>query len=211
MKKIFVLILILFCSSPVLAKQKLDKPPTSPSSGYVGTLPNLDNGVQKPEPKESAPIFESVDGFNNQSQLKPAPRQDPAFVNIILKKDKTSQYVNDVNTIIPIVEKLEKYIEDKSDIQKFNAEAYFLRVNVEFMRDKYQNKSEGSYTSFKKLMELNLHVQTVSQLRAEKEIYSPYMAYSGNGAIYNSNNIDRQLEYLLKEIHDTLIVLKETN
>lgn len=211
MKKIFVLILLLFCISPAFAKQKLDKPPAAQNSGYVGTLPDLNEGTQMPEPKDSAPIFESVDGFNNQNQLKPVPRQDPAFVNIILKKDKTSQYVNDINAIIPIIEKLERYIEDSSDVQKFNAEAYYLKVNVEFLRDKYQNKSESSYTSFKKLMELNLHIQTVAQLRAEKEIYTPYMAYSGNGAIYNSNNVDRQLEYLLKEIQTTLIVLKETN
>ncbi len=33
--------------------------------------------------------------FNSENELKPIPRENPAFVNIILKSEKTTQYVND--------------------------------------------------------------------------------------------------------------------
>jgi len=208
MKKNLLLILILLCAQVAFAKGKT---PSSVEGGYVGTLPNVTESFQKALPQESKPIFESVDGFNDKNQLKPVPRDNPAFVNIILKKDKTSQYINDINYIIPIVEKLEAIIDNNEDIQKFSAESYYLKENVEFLRDKYKNKSEESYISFKKLMQLNMHVQTVSQLRSESAIYNPYLPYTDKGYIYNPNNINQQLEYLSKEMQDTLMILKEAN
>ncbi len=219
MKKIFLLALILCCAqgstSLAFAKawqtKKSKIPPISVEGGYVGTLPDVEERFQKSKPKMSVPMFDSVDGFNDQNQLKPVPRDNPAFVNIILKRDKTSQYLNDINYIIPMVEKIEQCIEDGQNIQKFSAASYYLKENVEYLRDKYENKSESSYISFRKLMQLNLHIQTISQLRTEGEIYSPYLAYTDKGYIFSPNNIDKQLSYLLKEIQDTLIVLKEAN
>lgn len=209
MKKFLLLVLILLSAQIVFAKAKPAVP--SVAGGYVGTLPNVTERFQTSQPQESKPMFDSVDGFDDRNELKPVPRDNPAFVNIILKKDKTSQYINDINYVIPIIEKIEKLIEGNKDIQKFSAEAYFLKINADSLRDKYQNKSEESYVSFKKLMQLNMHIQTVSLLRTESAIYSPYLAYTDKGYIYASNNIDKQLEYLLKEIQDTLIILKEAN
>lgn len=207
MKKILIFILLLLFVQPASAKHK--NTPIPQEGGYSGTLPDVTDRFQKSVPKTAAPIFDSVDGFNNQNQLKSTPRDNPAFVNIILKKDKTSQYINDLNGIIPILEKISTSIEGNYDLQKFNAQAYYLKENVEFFRDKYQNKSESSYISYKKLMQLNMQVQTVALLRSESAAYSPYLAYGEEGAIYNSNNINQQLEYLLAQINDTLIVLRE--
>ena len=219
MRKIFLLALIICtangCFDLVFAKARTTPkskiPAISVDGGYVGTLPDVQERFQKSQPKVSVPMFESVDGFNDQNQLKPVPRNNPAFVNIILKTDKTSQYINDVSDIIPIVEKVGRCIEDGQDVQKFNAASYFLKENVEYFRDKYENRSEGSYISFRKLMQLNLHIQTIAQLRAEGEIYSPYLAYTDKGYIFSPNNVNQQLDYLLKEIQDTLIVLREAN
>lgn len=208
MKKIFLLVLILLCAHPTFAKGKVKAPP-SMGNGYVGSLPDPTERFPKATPASAPPIFNSVDGFNNQNELKPVPRSNPAFVNIILKKDKTSSYINDLNYIIPIIEKIQKDIDDNGSVQKFSAEANYLKENVDYLRDKYKNKPEGSYISFKKLMQLNLDVQTVSQLRRESAIYSPYVAYSGNGRIYSPNSINQQMEYLQKNIETTLFILKE--
>lgn len=212
MKRIFILILVLLCAQNAqysLAAARKEVP--NPEGGYVGTLPNVTEGFQKSQPATAKPMFDSVDGFNDRVQIKPAPRNNPAFVNIILKKDRTSQYINDINYVIPIIEKIEKIIETKGDIQKFSAEAYFLKENVEYLRDKYQNKSEANYISFKRLMQLNMQIQSISLLRTEGEAYSPYLSYTQNGYIFSPNNINQQLEYLDKEIETTLIILKEAN
>lgn len=199
--------MVLICAQSVFAKTK--PTPISPEGGYVGNLPDVVERFQKSLPTQAAPLFDSVDGFNDKNQLKPVPRDNPAFVNIILKKDKTAQYINDLNYIIPIIEKLATIIETNGDIQKFSAQSYFLKENVEYIYDKYDKKSESSYLSFKMLLRLNMQVQTVTLLRTESATYSPYLAYGEKGYIYNSNNIDQQLDYLLKQINDTLVVLKE--
>ena len=146
MKKIFLLILVILSAQVAFAKPQ--KP--SPEGGYVGNLPNVTKRFQKSVPATSAPMFDSVDGFSDQNSLKLIPRDNPAFVNIMLKKDKTSQYINDLNTTILVIEKLQKNIDDTADIQKFNAEANYLNDNANYIRDKYQNKSEGSYISYRK-------------------------------------------------------------
>lgn len=178
-------------------------------SGYVGILPDVTQRFQSIEPAETRPSFDYKDGFSDQNDIKPAPRDNPAFINIIMKKDKTSQYVNDLNSIIDIVEKLQTSIEDKDSVQIFNAESYSLKENAEYFRNKYRNKAEESYVSFKKLMQLNTHIQSIAQLRLEKEVYSPYLTTENSGNIFSQNNIDNQLDYLLQEIKDTLVVLKE--
>lgn len=210
MKKIFIIFLIMFFLAPtVLASQK-DEAAIPVGSGYVGTLPNLEERFKQSETKESEPTFEYKDGFNDPDEIKPAPRENPAFVNIIMKKDKTSQYINDLNSLVLIIEKLQNIVESENSVQKYNAQAYFLKMNVEFFRDKYKNKSEQSYISFKKVMQLNTHVQSLAQLRVESEVYSPYVTADQSGNTFSQNNIDNQMNYLLTDIKQTLTVLKQT-
>lgn len=216
MKKILTLLLFLILICPQahagIFSKKEEKPSTPPegSSGYVGTLPDLEESFQKSRQEEAKPSFEYKDGFNDPKAIKPAPRDNPAFINIIMKKDKTSQYLNDLNELIFMVEKLQNIIEDKDDVQKFNAQAYFLKTNVDYFRNKYKSKPEESYLSFRKLMQLNTQVQSIAKLRAESEVYSPYVTASGSGNMFGQNNIENQLNYLNDNIKKTLVILKET-
>lgn len=208
MKKIFALFLILFCfSSAAFAKKA--KVTIPEGSGYIGTLPDIEERFKKTQEESAQSTFEYEDAFNDKDEIKPAPRNNPAFVNIIMKKDKTSQYVNDLNEIISIIENLQTCIEDKANVQKFNAKSYFLKENVEYFRDKYRNKAEESYISYRKLMQLNTQVQSVSNLRRESEVYSPYVTSEQSGNVFSQNSINNQLDYLLKEIKTTLVILKE--
>lgn len=178
--------------------------------GYEGTLPDLEEHFRPFQKKDDMPLFEYENGFNDLNEMKPIPRDNPAFINIIMKKDKSSQYLNDLNEIIGIIEKLEKVVEKHEDIQVFNAKAYYLGISVDYFRDKYKNKPEATFSSFKALMQLNTQVQTIFKLRQEKEEYSPYVTAASSGNMFSDNNIELQLEYLLDNIKKTLIILKET-
>lgn len=213
MKKILVLFLSLILFYPQAQAFPFKKKPSvvAPSgSGYIGTLPNLEERFQQNEVQESTPTFEYKDGFNDPNSIKPVPRDNPAFINIIMKKDKTSQYINDLNDLISIIEDLQTSIENDDNIQKFNARSYFLKENVDYFRNKYKDKPEESFISFKRVMQLNTHVQAVSQLRRESEVYSPFVTSAGSGNMFSQNNIDNQLDYLLQDIKKTIVVLKET-
>ena len=114
MKKSLILVLALILSSNCSAYALFGKDKTlePEERGYVGTLPNLTKQYDTSEPAESSPIFEKTKNFHSANELKPIPREDPAFVNIILKPDKTSQYLNDLNDFILMLEKIYDSIEN---------------------------------------------------------------------------------------------------
>ncbi len=206
MKKIFLLFIFIIFLCPQGAFAKKEKITVPENSGYV---PDLETKFKKTQEETSSSPYDYEDGFNDKDDIKPAPRNNPAFVNIIMKKDKTSQYINDLNEIITILQQLENTLENKDSLQIFSARSYYLKENVEYFRDKYKNKAEGSYVSFKKVMQVNTHIQAVYLLRQEKEIYSPYITSDRNGNAFSDNNINNQLDYLLDDIKSSIVVLKE--
>lgn len=222
MKKILALSLILLISAASCQafnfpwkKDKTQSTEATPleydneGKGYVGTLPDISKGYKTSEPKVSKPIIERNKNFNSSEEIKPIPRDNPAFVNIILKQDKTSPYVNDINELLPQLENILTCIEDNYDVQKFNAKVMFFTQNVKYLQEKYEGKPESSFDSFKKLLTLSTHSQSIATLRAEAEKYRPYLAYTGAGYLYNDNVINQQLDYLKTEIEDTIVILKE--
>lgn len=177
--------------------------------GYAGNLPNLDDKIEKTKTKVTTPIFESQEGFNNPKDLKPVPKDNPAFINIIQKKDKSNEYVNDANEVIPMMEKLVDCIEDEESVQLFVTKANLLTMNVDHLIEKYNGKPESYYESFKKLLEVNRYTKSISQLRREAVTYQRYLAYSTSGSIYNPDNINQQLQYLLEELNSAILLLRE--
>lgn len=177
--------------------------------GYAGTLPDLEAKFQKNEKKTSTPIFESQKGFDNPKDLKPVPKDNPAFIDIISKKDKTSRYVFDANEIIPLMEKLVDCIEDNGNVQLFVTRANVLSMNIDYLTEKYEGQPESYYESFKKMTEVNRYVKTLAQLRREAITYQRYLAYQSSGSIYNPETINQQLQYLLEELNNAILLLKQ--
>ena len=176
--------------------------------GYAGTLPNLGDKIEKTKTKVTTPIFDSQDGFNNPSDLKPVPKDNPAFINIIQKKDKTSEFTNDAAEIIPMLEKLVDCIDDNENLQLFITKANLLTLNIDNLTEKYNGKPESYYESFRKLQEVNRYVKSIAALRREAVTYQRYLAYSSSGSIYNPDNINQQLQYLLEELNSAILLLR---
>ena len=177
--------------------------------GYAGTLPNINNKIEKSKTKVTTPIFEAQEGFNNPAELKPVPKDNPAFINIIQKKDKTSEFVNDANEVIPMLEKLVDCIEENESLQLFITKANVLTLNIDNLTEKYDGKPESFYESFRKLQEVNRYVKSIALLRKEAVTYQRYLAYSESGSIYNPENINQQRKYLLEELNTAILLLRE--
>lgn len=177
----------------------------------MGTLPDLTRTYQPSKEKKLAPEMKPVKDFNSADEVKPVPRDNPTFVNMILKSEKTSQYVNDLHEFIPMLEDIYDLIEDESNVQIFNAKVYYFNKSAEYLREKYENKPESQFVSYKRLMELSTHAKSIALLRSEAIKYNPYLAYGSAGYSYNPNNIAQQLEYLKTEISKTILILKESN
>lgn len=207
MKKILLVICLTLLAFPAFSATKED----NSGKGYLGTLPDLKSKYRPSETTTVRPDFEEVETFKSASFVKPVPRDNPTFVNIILKRDKTSQYVNDINEFIPILEKIYDSIDEQENVQLFNAKVYYFNKNADYLSTKYIDKPEGEYISFKKLMELSTHAKSIALLRAEAQKYNPYLAYSDKGYIYDPNNIDEQLNFLKKEVKQIILLLKDVN
>lgn len=212
MKKFFICLIIMSFALPSHAFfwNKKDKALEKElqGKGYAGTLPNLGDKIEKTKTKVTTPIFESQDGFNNPSDLKPVPKDNPAFINIIQKKDKTSEFTNDAAEIIPMLEKLVDCIDDNENLQLFITKANLLTLNIDNLTEKCNGKPESYYESFRKLQEVNRYVKSIAALRREAVTYQRYLAYSSSGSIYNPDNINQQLQYLLEELNSAILLLR---
>ena len=89
--------------------------------------------ASKKEQTISTPVFESQKGFNDPADLKPVPRSNPSYIDIITKQDKTSTYVVDANELIPIMEKLVDCIEEDGSVQLFITRANVLSMNLDHL------------------------------------------------------------------------------
>ncbi|MCR5265079.1 MAG: hypothetical protein K6E29_00620 [Cyanobacteria bacterium RUI128] len=212
MKKFLIIFLIIMCTTlGCYAKKTADSASVNvlEQKGYTGTLPDILDKFQTTKPEKGTPIFEAEEGFDDPDKLKPIPRDNPAFVDIILKKDKTSTYVNDINRIIPQVEALMDCIENQEDVQRFVAKATTLSFSIGALRKRYDGKPESYYISYTKLMTLAIRAKSIAELRREGAEYNKYLAYQSAGAIYAPDNINKELQYFLEELQDVLKVLRE--
>ena len=214
MKKFIVLLILIAFSNPCYAFlwwNKKDKALEAEleGKGYAGTLPDLNKKFEKKEQKITTPIFESQESFTDPSELKPIPRDNPAFINIIQKKDKTSKYLTDANEIIPMIERLMDCIEEGGSLQLFVTRANTLCMNIDNLMKKYKGQPESYYESFRKLEEINRYVKSICLLRREAQTYQRYLAYQASGSIYNPENIEQQLLYLLEELNSAVLLLRE--
>ena len=212
MKKFLIFLAVLILTTTcVLAKQTTDTTGDNvlEQKGYTGTLPDILDKFQPSKPSKGTPVFEAEEGFDDPDKLKPVPRDNPAFVNIILKKEKNSKYLNDINQIIPLVEKLIDSIEIEDDVQRFVAKATHLDYKIGALRYNYEGKPEGYYISYTKLMSLGMHIKAIVELRKEGAQYNRYLAYQAAGSLYAPDNINKELKYLLEELQDVLLTLRE--
>lgn len=181
-------------------------------AGYKGSLPNIEAefAYKKTTPEVSSPPFTPQENKNNE-ELKPIPRDKKTYLEIVLKKDKSSQYINDTNEVIMLLEKLKKCIEQKQDIQKFNAIISNLIDNIAFIQAQYKGKPEENYISYKSLSALSEQARNVAVLRTESLVYSKYLPYESTGSIYKSNNIQKQINSLLTTVDQSLYILKNVD
>ena len=130
-------------------------------------------------------------------------------MNIILKKDKTSNYIHDINKIIELVECLIDCIENEESVQLFVAKSTNLEFAINGLRKLYEKKPEAYYISYQKLMSLCMHTKAIAELRREGAEYNRYLAYQAAGSAYAPDNIRKELEYLLEDLQEVLVILRQ--
>lgn len=201
MKKVLTYLFIFFTTSLICS-----------GAGYNGTLPNIESEFDyiRTTPQTSKPIFNTVDGQNRPINYEKVPKENKSYIDIILKKDRTSPYINDLNDIIPILEKMKKCIENQGSVQKFNAIASSIIDHADYMSKKYEQRPERFYISYAKLQNTASHARAVATLRCESQIYIKYLTNQGEGQVYSKESIKRQVALFGEELENTIKILKDS-
>lgn len=177
-------------------------------AGYEGTLPDLESEMSYKikSKKIKYPPLKTSD--KEPKRLQKVPKEDKEYVDIIIKKGRTAEYVKDIQPIITLLEKFKTYIEDEKNIQMFNAIASNYIDHAYFIQKKYANRPERFYASYRAMISLAEEARQLASLKSEGLVYTKYMPYSDEGDTYSASNIRSQSDKLLKQIYDTLYVLK---
>ena len=179
--------------------------------GYVGRIPDVPLEFEYKKTKDVYKCLMPKDTNVEAKEMLPAPRDNKAYVDIVVKKGISSQYVNDVNDVILILQKLVANIQKDVNVQIFNAQVSALLDNIFYIQDRYHNKPEGNYISYFKMLEIANLARDVAIYRTEAQAYSKYLAYSGEGAIYRPERIQQEMDNLFVRIEETLVILKAVN
>lgn len=179
-------------------------------SGYKGTLPDISASfvTQRKDLKSNTrPIFNTKN--KNTDELKKAPKENPQYIDIILKKDKSSPYLNDLNDVIAILEKMKKCIDSNGNVQKFNAIASSIIDHADYMAEKYAESPERYYISFVKLQNIAAEARNLATLRCESQVYIKYLTYQGDGQVYSKDSINQQIQLFKEQLETTIRILKD--
>ena len=186
----------------------------STGAGYVGTLPDVEADfayMRKEKTKKTSSPY-SVEELDkrNEKNLKPIPKNDDSYIDIVIKRDKNSAYTNDINYILTILEKLRRCLNTNQDIQIFNAIVSNLIDNIEYLHNEYKDKDESNYASFNKLLILSKEARETAMFRTMGLSVQKYKPYTSSDNIYTKENLDKKLESLLNNVNETIFILNNS-
>lgn len=178
--------------------------------GYYGSLPDINKELQYKKQQSSKTSSQTdlkmpQDEKLNEENLKPAPFDDSLFLDMVIKKEKNSEYINDIQKIKFALNNLKKCLEENGNIQRFNGCVNVLELYVQNLKKKYDNKNESYKESYIELLNTNYYAKLLGNLKYDANYYARYVPV--NEGQYSENNILSKEEDLLNRINRTLFLL----
>ena len=178
------------------------------NSGYYGTLPNIEKDFEYK--KQAKPSSFQIDmkipeGEIEEENLKKAPFDDSLFLDMVIKKEPDSLYLNDLQKIKFALNNLKNCLENKENIQKYNACVNGLELYVQNLKKKYEEKSESLKESYIEILNTNYYAKVLGNLKYDANYYSRYVPVQ-NGQ-YSDENIASKEEELLNKVNKTLFLI----
>ena len=184
---------------------KRDKKPdvNLEGKGYYGTIPDINKDFEhKKEATQTIPQKQYSEKDLKDGLLLDAPLNDPLFLDVIIKKDKNSDYVNDLMKIKETLEKLRECIKNDASIQFFNANVNVLDLQTTNLEKKYQYSTYAQTNSYYAVRHVNYSAKVLGNLKFDANFYSRYMPIQDS--VYAPKNIKEQSAALLNEIEQTI-------
>lgn len=177
--------------------------------GYYGTLPNIEQDFKYKRQSAPAPTIPDAriptEEDLKDDNLKPAPFDDSLFLDVIIKKEPTSNYVNDLQKIKFDLNNIKKSIEEQGDIQRFNACVNVFDLHVKNLKTKYGNKSDSLKESYASILSVNYYAKLLGNLMYDSNYYARYIPTQQGK--YSKENIELKKQDLLNRINKTLFAI----
>ena len=177
--------------------------------GYYGSLPNIGQDFKYKQPI-SQPTSADIDAYIpedtvDSENLKEAPFNDTLFLDVIVKKDKESNYINDVQKTKIALTNLKKCIEENGDIQRFNGCVNMVDLYSQNLQKKYENKSDSLRESYIDILNTSYHAKVLGNLMFDSNYYARYVPTQTGQ--YSKESIQEKKQALLKKINKTLFLI----
>lgn len=190
------------------------------AGGYVGTLPKLGETI-KPE---DAPVNDNLKIFNKIAPSEPVKtdlnESSPPFAKktfpdvyggIIVKSSKYSKYIKDLNDIIPALDGLKDYIANNDrNLQFFSAKVHIYNLYIKDLKQKYGNKPEHYYESYKQMLAVNNDLTEAAYYWYKFDQYKKIYVVSAKENQKNEKLVKSKIDKALKSINIALEILKDS-
>lgn len=175
--------------------------------GYSGNLPEISKFLEykKTTAQSSIPKTMTIEELD-KLDFQQAPLDDALFLDVIIKKQKTSEYIDDLLIILKVMENFRAAYARGMDIQHFNASVNVFDLYAQKIRRKYSTKTEGMTKSYKMLMNLDYNAKILGNLKHEANYmtkFQPIMKHE-----YSKEYLDAQDKKLLLELDKTIFQVK---
>ena len=175
--------------------------------GYFGTLPDVNRDFSYKRQQETTTKAQDIitEEEINKEGLKPVPQNDTLFIDNIVKKEKSSSYINDVQRTKLALENLKKCIEQQGDIQRFNGCVYLVDMYSKNLENKYKNQSDCLRDSYGHILSTSYRAKLLGNLMYEANYYARYIPTQQGK--YSKDNIEKEKQDLLNKINKTLFLI----
>lgn len=208
MKKIlaFCLLFLFATSQSVFAWGKKE---TDESSGYKGVLPNLNRIFEYKRQKTKIEEEKTPQEAEDVKELKPAPFDDPIFMETIIKKPKNTPYVDDLLYLRPILIKFKDFLVQNPtniDIQKYIAQVNEISLLTDDIVKKH-TQEYGRDHCYIWVTSVSYRAKVLGNLMYERRKYSKYMDVTTGE--YSKPYIDNEINVLISELEKCIYKLME--
>ena len=177
--------------------------------GYWGSLPDINRDFEYKRQEFASNSHDDLKVPNendlSDDNLKKAPYDDALFLDVIVKKEKFSNYLNDIQKTKYALSNLKKCIEENGDIQRFNACVNVIDLYVKNLKMKYQDKSESLKESYIDILSTNYYAKVLGNLLYDSNYYARYIPTMQGK--YSESNIQNEKQKLLARINRTLFLI----
>lgn len=188
-----------------------EKDKSSENKGYYGQLPDIykDFKYKRQISNSSSEINAKIPTEEDleEENLKRAPFDDPLFLDNIIKKEKDSQYLKDIQKIKFVFTSLKNCLEEQGDIQKFNGCVNLIDLQTQNLIKKYSNKSESLKESYLEILNTNYYAKVLGNLKFDAKYYSRYIPVQEGK--YSKENIAHEENLLLNRVNRTIFLINK--